>query len=183
MPREPRSLEPRGISALSAPPARILARASDCAPSGRRDPASRVVPPRSASGAWRHARLALPVRQGDVCRAGYRTINAMTACATYFIPGGLKGRGPLAVSRANGVACAGSIRASAARCGCPSENIPLSDRQRPEGFQRITSSAVPSAVEVSLTATPTEITDNFAHTVNGDFDSTDGERNSPRTPF
>jgi|GEM_PF-3102442 len=38
--------------------------AGDCAHYVRRDPASRVVPPRSASGAWRHARLALPVRQG-----------------------------------------------------------------------------------------------------------------------
>jgi len=36
-----------------------------------REPVSRVVPLRSTSGASRHARLALPVRQGGVCVIGY----------------------------------------------------------------------------------------------------------------
>jgi hypothetical protein len=62
---------------------------SDSVRFAHRDPASRVVPPRSASGAWRHARLALPVRQGRVCGIGYRSFRVETACATYFIPGGL----------------------------------------------------------------------------------------------
>jgi len=84
------------ISALSAPPARIVARSGDWARYARREPASRVVPPRSASGASRHARLALPVRQDDFCQVRYRTFTVETACATYFIPGGLKGREPLA---------------------------------------------------------------------------------------
>jgi len=92
------------------------ARSGDQGPSAR-EPASRVVPPRSASGAWRHARLALPVRQEDVCGVGYRSIQGETACATHIVPGGLKGRGPLAVSEANGVACAGPILASAVQCG------------------------------------------------------------------
>ena len=37
----------------------------------------------------------------------------------------------VAPSEARSVACAGSIRASAARCGCPSENIPRGSRDRP----------------------------------------------------
>jgi hypothetical protein len=53
--------------------------------------------PRSDSPASHHTRLALPVRQGDVCRVGYRPFIVETACATYFVPGGLKGRGPLAL--------------------------------------------------------------------------------------
>jgi len=44
-------------------------------------------------------------------------------------PGGLKGRGPVAVSEANGVASATPIRASAALCGCPSADMSLSDRE------------------------------------------------------
>jgi len=31
----------------------------------------------------------------DVCGTGHRTIHVETACATYFVPGGLKGRGPV----------------------------------------------------------------------------------------
>jgi hypothetical protein len=57
---------------------------SDSVRFAHRDPASRVVPPRSASGAWRHARLALPVRQGRVCGIGYRSFHVETACATGF---------------------------------------------------------------------------------------------------
>mgnify|MGYP000244713972 CR=1 FL=1 len=53
----------RHIRALSTARA-DRGRAGDATRSARREPASRVVPPRSASGAWRHARLALPVRQG-----------------------------------------------------------------------------------------------------------------------
>jgi len=70
------------ISVLSAPPARIgVAEATPL----RRDPASRVVPPRSASGASRHARLALPVRQGtQSVGVSHRTFTVEPACATYF---------------------------------------------------------------------------------------------------
>jgi len=57
----------RGRSGDHGPPARELA--------------SRVVPPRSASGAWRHARLALPVRQGCLCWDSHRTFYVETACA------------------------------------------------------------------------------------------------------
>jgi hypothetical protein len=73
-----------------------------------------------------------------------------------ILPGGLKGRGPVAVSGANGVACAGPILVSVVRCGCPSENIPRSDRQRPEGFQRTTSTAVWSADRLSSTVPRTK---------------------------
>jgi len=51
---------------------------------------------RSASGASRHARLALPVRQDDLCGISCLPFDGVTACATYFVPGGLKGRGSLA---------------------------------------------------------------------------------------
>jgi len=76
------AVDARDIRALST------ARADSCPrrrlrPSAR-EPASRVVPPRSASGAWRHARLALPVRQGSVCGIGHRTIHVEAACATRF---------------------------------------------------------------------------------------------------
>jgi len=37
-------------------------------------------------------------------------------------------------SRRSGVVWAGTIWASAGRCGCSSEDIPLSDRERAEGF-------------------------------------------------
>jgi len=72
-------MEALGALAVAARDIRALGTAradratrSDYAPNGRRELASRVVAPRSASGAWRHARLALPVRQGDtVCGGGY----------------------------------------------------------------------------------------------------------------
>jgi hypothetical protein len=56
-------------------------------------------------------------------------------------PGGLEGRDGLA-GRSPLVACAGPIRASAARCCCSSENIPRSDRERVEGFHRTRMTAV-----------------------------------------
>mgnify|MGYP006993520484 CR=1 FL=1 len=84
------------------------------------------------------------------------------------------------MSEASGVASATPIRASAALCGCPSADMSLSDRDRPEGFHRITSTAVavtpfpaserpegfhPTtssaalfAVDMFLTATPPETT-------------------------
>jgi hypothetical protein len=34
----------------------------------------------------------------SVCGVGYRTFHVETACETHFVPGGLKGRGPLAAN-------------------------------------------------------------------------------------
>jgi len=59
-----RSRSLSGISALSAPPARI-------------EPAQATPLPMVA-----RARLALPVRQEDVCGVGYRAFTVETACVT-----------------------------------------------------------------------------------------------------
>ena len=123
------------ISALSAPPARIgVAQATLVASL----PAS---PPRPSSPPGRCLWVRLPDihRRESLCNPN--------------IPGGLKGRGPLACSL---VACAGPILASAERCCCPSENIPRSDRQRSEGFQLSISSAVRSPDPLSSTPRSTE---------------------------
>jgi len=58
--------------------------------------------------------------------------------------------------RALSTARAGPILASAVGCGCPSENIPRSGRQRPEGFQLLTESAVWSLDRFSSTPLPAE---------------------------
>jgi len=57
------------------------ARAGDCVRSAHREPAS---PFQSARETF--------------CGVGYRTFHVETACATHIVPGGLKGRGPLASS-------------------------------------------------------------------------------------
>jgi|GEM_PF-3165295 len=145
----------RHIRALSTARA-DSGRSGDFTRFARREPASRVVPPRSASGAWRHARLALPVRQGRSLWGRLPSVERRDSLSNVHSPGGLKGRGPLAANGVSGVACAGPILASAARCCCSSENIPHSDRQRPEGFQRTMLSAVLSADRLSSTVPRTE---------------------------
>ena len=67
------------------------------------------------------ARLALPVRQGDDCGIGYRTFHVETACATDFVPAGLKGRGALAATEGREVASATPIRAVRGATGLESE--------------------------------------------------------------
>jgi len=130
-----------GISALSAPPARILARADDSAPDGRRDPASPFQSARSilAGSATGRSTLRRPVHP----EFSWRTERARAAGA-------------------RAVACAGPILASAGRCGCSSENIPRSDRQRPEGFQGMVTTAVLSPPPLSSSPNPSETTDSYA---------------------
>ena len=124
--------------------ARIVACSVDHGPTAREP----VSPFQSARGYSLWGRLPNVHRRDGLCHRP--------------LPGGLKGRGSLAATIGSGVACAGPIRASAVRCCCSSENIPRSDRQRPEGFQRSRTSAVLSAVEAFLTAPTPETTDNYA---------------------
>jgi len=42
--------------------------------------------------------------RGDVCGDGYRPFKVKSACATYFVPGGLKGREALVATERSGVA-------------------------------------------------------------------------------
>jgi len=73
-----RSRSLSGISALSAPPARILARSATPL---RREPAS---PFQSA--------------RDEICGVGYQTFYVETALCNQIFPGGLKGRGALAAN-------------------------------------------------------------------------------------
>jgi len=86
-------MEALGALVIAARDIRALrtARADSCPRSdsvrlAHHERASRVVPPRSASGApaSRHARLALPVRQDIFCGDGYRPFNVEAVCETRF---------------------------------------------------------------------------------------------------
>jgi|GEM_PF-1332622 len=116
-------------------------RSDDSARFARRDPTSPFQSAREA-----------------VCGAGYRTKNVETACVTYFSWWTERAR----TARVHLVACAGSILASAVRCGCPSENIPRSDRERAEGFQL----TLLSAVAVTLFSA-SERAEGFHRTITG----------------
>jgi len=115
-------------------------------------PASRVVPPRSASGGSRHARLALPVRQGYSMYGQLPSVPRRDGLCHRYLPGGLKGRGPVAANGVSAVASATTIRAGDAE----SADMSLSDRQRPEGFQRSPTSAVRPSDQVSSRIAPLE---------------------------
>jgi len=158
---------------------------------------ARIGPAQATPAFGPRPRLALPVRQDEICEAGYRTFHVGTACATYFVLGGLKGRGSVAASEASGVASAAPIRAG----GAESTDMPLSDRQRPEGFQLSPMSAVrpsnhvslgSSPLEISVTLTPERITRQFRCSVSlarGEEDSrlasafSRSKRRSPRVNF
>jgi len=92
-----------------------------------------------------------------VCGGWAPTIQRRDSLWNQILPGGLKGRGPLAANAVSGVASATSICAG----GAESADMSLSDRQRSEGFQLIPASPVLSAVDVSFTAPSTKAPDTY----------------------
>jgi len=91
------------------------------------------------------ARLALPVRQGRCLWNRPPSVPRRDGLCDRLPPGGLKGRGALAATSGSPVASVTPIRAG----GAESADMSLSDRQRPEGFHRTTSSTVLSSKRAS----------------------------------